>query len=199
MFQESEIALLRNRLGWSQYEKELYVNKLDTTNLTSTSGLTLNSFHNLVTVENVFKLIPESNISDVRLNGFLTEMLDTTIIEILNDVLISDSRSAVKKDNASIIVDYGDTGLFDTAIGNCHAIKVIELILSSNRSNREEILAKTSVGQIQAILKGTYTKDGNKLVDGLIHKCANAREEIKTILYGSSKGDAVICDGTNEW
>ena len=150
-------------------------------------------------IENVFKLIPESNISDVRLNGFLTEMLDTTIIEILNDVFITDSRSAGNKDNASLVVKYGETGLFDNAIGYCHAIKVIELILSSNRSNREEILAKTSVGQIQAILKGTYTTEGKKLVDGLIHKCSGAREEIKTILYGSSKGDAVICDGTNEW
>lgn len=198
MFQESEIALLRDRLGWSEFEKEEYAGKLDATNLTKTSGRTLNSFHSLVTIENIYNCVSEKDISDADFNAVIKETLDNVIIDVLTDVFVSDSRSNPLTDNASIIAKYSSTGLFDNAIGVCHAIKVLELILSSVRSNRIELETKENAALIQSYIKGNYTQEGKLLVDGLIHKCAHSRELIKSKIHGIGS-KSIIYDATNNW
>lgn len=198
MFQESDKILLRDRLGWSEFEQEVYAQKLDATNLNKTSGFTLNSFHGLVTLENVYNCISDSNITDNRFNSVLTEMLDNVVLDILTDVFVSDSRSKTLEDSSSLIVQYGETGLFDKAIGYCHAIKVLELILSSVRSNRIELITKENAAQIHSIISGIYNSQGKLIIDGLVHKCSGQRELIKSKIFGFSS-NTIIYDATNEW
>ncbi|QQO97044.1 hypothetical protein Nekkels1_42 [Cellulophaga phage Nekkels_1] len=197
MFLESNITSLRNRLGWSSLEKAEYADKLNATNLIKESGLTLNNFHNLVTLENIYKCFSEFEMEDDKFNDVLTELLDNVVIEILTDVFVTDSRSVMNKDYTSVITSCADTGIFDKSIGYCHAIKVLELILSSVRSNRIETIASENAAQIQSMIKGSYSQSGLLVVDGLIHKCKNEREEIKSKIF-SVRG-STIYDATNHW
>lgn len=197
MYTESNISELKDRLGWSEFEKELYVNKLTTANLSKTSGLTLNSFHKLVTVENVFMCQPDKDITDERFNNYLNEMLDNVIRDILTEVFILDSRVKKGKDYSATISEMTSSGLFDKCIGYCHAVKVLELFTSTVRSNRIETIAGHNYASLMSELKGFSTKDGVLVSKGLLAYCEGSRAKISDYHYGSY--GTAIYDATNEW
>lgn len=195
MFIESDITLMIDRLGWSENENLLYVDKLDDDNKMRSSGLTLNGFHRLVTVENVFNTQPNEQITNLELNSLLREVLDNVCREILLDVFVNDSRS--KNTYSGTISDLISAGLFDNCIGYCHAVKILEIITSSVRSNRIEVITKANYAYIMGELKGRSTKEGVLVAKGLLHYCQEAREDIKNNIYGYS--GVVIKDATGEW
>ena len=197
MYTESNINELKDRLGWSEFEKELYVEKLDTANLSKTSGLTLNSFHKLVTIENIFHCQPNKNISDADFNSYLDEILDNVIRSILNYVFLYDSRAIKGTDNTAIISAMCDGGVFDECIGYCHAVKVLELFTSSVRSNRIESITGHNYAIIMSELKGASTKDGVLVAKGILSYCEDSRKSLADYHYGYS--ETGIYDATNEW
>lgn len=197
MFSESNIQELKTRLGWSKNEKLEYVNKLNNDNTTSDSGLTLNYFHKLVTVENIYACHPISNLSDTKLNTYLDELLDNVIREILTDIFVLDSKADSGKDYTSTISEMVGTGLFDTCIGYCHSVKVLELYVSSIRSNRIESILDHDYSQLMGELKGFSTKDGVLISKGILSYCEDSRDIIREKMLGASNG--CIEDGTNMW
>lgn len=195
MFLDSDITLMIDRLGWSEYENLLYVDKLDDDNKRKDSGLTLNGFHKMVTLENVFNSQPNERITDTGFNAYLREILDNVIRDILMDIYVTDSRS--NENTTSIDTELIGTGLFDNCIGYCHAVKILELFTSSVRSNRIETISKSNYSFIMGELKGHSTKEGKLVSKGLLHYCQEARETVKRQVYGVS--GAYICDATDQW
>lgn len=195
MFLESDIALLKDRLGWSEYENPLYVSKLNDGNRKKDSGLTLNGFHKLVTLENIHNSQPNPKMNDFDFNSYLDEILDNVLREILVDVFVEDP---IEQENmTSTIAESAGTGLFDNCIGYCHSVKVLELFTASVRSNRIETISKSNYSFIMGELKGRYSKDGVLVSKGLIHYCNESRKRIKKILNCYS--GAVIQDATDQW
>ena len=197
MFNESNIQELKDRLGWSEYENLVYANKLNSDSKKKDSGLTLNSFHKLVTAENVFYCQPNKDIIDIDFNAYLDEMLENVIRDILTDVFILDSRAIKKSDNTAIISAMCDGGVFDKCIGYCHAVKVLELFTATTRSNRIETIAGHNYANLMSELKGYSTKDGVLVSKGLLSYCEENRQMLADYHYGSS--GTMIYDATNCW
>lgn len=197
MFSENNIQDIKDRLGWSEFEKVLYVDKLSTANLSKTSGLTLNNFHKLVTIENVFMCQPDRGITDDRFNDYLEELLENVIREILTEVFVLDSRAMKNKDYSTVISEMANGGIFDRCVGYCHAVKVLELFTSTTRSNRVETIAGHNYANLMSELKGYSTKDGVLVSKGLLSYCEENRQILADYHYGSS--GTMIYDATNCW
>ena len=197
MFSETNIQDIKDRLGWSEFEKELYVDKLSTANLSKTSGLTFNNFHKLVTLENIFMCQPDKDITDNRFNSYLEELLDNVIREILTEVFVLDSRAEKNKDYTTVISSMVSGGIFDRCVGYCHAVKVLELFTATTRSNRIETIAGHNYANLMSELKGYSTKDGVLVSKGLLSYCEENRQMLADYHYGSS--GTMIYDATNCW
>ena len=195
MFTESNISALKDRLGWSEFEKPVYSTKLNEENKVKTSGITLNSFHKLITVENVYQCQPERNILDEEFSQYLTELLDNVIRNILTEVYVLESRAIKGKDYSGTISEMTSAGIFDKCIGYCHAVKVLEIFTSSVRSNRIEAIAGHNYALLMSELKGYSTKEGVLVSKGLLAYCEGSRKEITDYTFGFS--GPVVCDATN--
>ena len=196
MFNESVIQPLIDRLGWSEFENETYVIKLNEGNKKKDSGLVLNSFHGMVTLQGIHECMPIDNPSDVEFNNFLNEILDNTIREILTDVYVTDERSK-NIDYTEAIANSTASGVFDNCIGYCHAVKVLQVLVSSLQSNRTERRNKNTYSELSIELKGLTDMRGVLVSKGLIHHCMEQRNYLKLKAFEIS--DIVIEDGTNHW
>lgn len=197
MFTESNIQTLIDRLGWSENESDNYMTRISSDNLVKDSGLTLNSFHKLVTVENIYHCHPQVDMSISKLNAYLKELLDNVVREILNDVFVMDYRADVTEDYSSTIANCASAGVFDNAIGYCHAVKVLELISSNVRSNRVERLNVDSFQMLKSELEGYRNPEGRLISRGVVFKCKDARENVKAKFYGTD--ESRILDATYQW
>ena len=197
MFEESNIQEMVDRLGWSENENLLYVAKINDENKIKVSGLTLNNYHKLVTLENIHQCQPDDNIDSLGFNSYLKEILDNVCREILTDVFVMDSRAEKNKDYSGTISEMISAGYFDKCIGYCHAVKIVEVLASTVRSNRIETIAGYKYSSLMGELKGFSTTEGVLVSKGLLHYCESSRKEIKDNFHGFS--GAVICDATNEW
>ena len=203
MFQETTITTLVNRLGWGETEAPEFFGKLKDINKTSASGLVLQNYHSMVTIENFYFNHPQKDIADTLLNNALLQLRDNVVREILTDVFVLDSRADSTKDYSVEVDSLAPTGFFDNAIGYCHAVKFIEKILHSVRSNRNETINKNNFQTLKQELQGYYNNDGTLVMRGLVHKCAAARSAIKEKFYldtGTVDPDEVVInDITDKW
>lgn len=78
------------RIGWKQPTLSGY-NIVDSSNETSTTGLYFNSdFHKLVTIRNIKDCQEDNAISDANFNTYLTNLVNSSIVKILNSVFDKD-------------------------------------------------------------------------------------------------------------
>lgn len=196
MFSDSVIQPLIDRLGWSELDNHKFVGKLNDESKTRKSGITLNSFHGLVSLEAVHDCMSMECPTRDEFNAFLKELLQNTILEILNDIYITDDRSK-NIDYSAAISLATDSGMFDNCIGYCHAAKVLQLLASSIRSNRNERLSKDVYAEYVIELKGLTDARGTLVSKGLMHKCAENRKLLKEKAH--CVPDSVVEDATNHW
>lgn len=197
MFDQTAIQSLVDRLGWSVNESSVYAAKLDAANKLTNSQLLLNDYNGLITVENVYYTHPERDIQDAELNAYLLELRTSVVIEILTDVFVLDPRTEVKDYSATILEKVG-SGLFDKAIGYCHAVKCVQKMATTVRSNRIEVIGAMKYGNLVSELKGSFTDDGILVAEGLIAKCKKSRQQIKDSFFGDTS-NIIIQDITGLW
>ena len=87
------------------------------------------------------------------------------VLDSHQDYVLNDSYDAIITQNVS---------LFDNAIGYKVAIMVIEMFMSTKRSNIVERNAKLSVSNLKLELEGYRNDSGVLVAKGLVHKFENA-------------------------
>lgn len=165
MYSEVAINILNKRIGWSDVLSSGLPIPIDSDLKESESGRTFESFHSMVTLENIFYSVSEKITDETGFNSFLKEVKNNNVLSVLNKIM---NQNEDYKDS----FDYDDTintkkHLFDEAIGYSVACQMVELFLSTNRKNFIERNAKDAVMRLKIDLEGAKNERGHKIAYGL--------------------------------
>lgn len=181
MYSEQSILALETRIGWERPLDTAFAIVLDEEVLAADSERKVNSFHQLVTVENVYAAVPEIDMEVVDFNGFLSSLRRQSALEVLTAIFDKNEQYIETVDYSELIL--ARPRLFDDAIGYCMAIKALELFIASSRSNLLERNAKLSFQNLKIELEGVRNDGGFFVAKGIIYKMERAIQKAQNILF----------------
>lgn len=181
MYNEQSIVSLVTRIGWEKPLDTAFAITIDEEVLLADSERKVNSFHQLVTVENVYAAVQEIEMEAVEFNGFLSSLRRQSVLEVLTAIFDKNEQYIETVDYSELIL--ARPRLFDDAIGHCIAIKALELFISSSRSNLLERNAKLSFQNLKIELEGVRNDGGFFVAKGIIYKMERAIQKAQNILF----------------
>jgi len=193
MYNEQSITSLVTRIGWEKPLDTAFAIELDEEVLTADSERKVNSFHQLVTVENVYAAVPEIDMEVLDFNDFLSSIRKQSVLEVLTAIFDKNELYVEETDYSALII--ARPKLFDDAIGYCMAIKALELFISSSRSNLLERNTKLSFQSLKIELEGVRNDGGFFVAKGINYKMERAIQKAQKILFANP----IIIDGTSQW
>jgi len=181
MYSDISIETLETRIGWEKSLDTDLAIELDEEVLTADSGRKVNSFHQLVTVDNVYAAVNKIDMEADEFNGFLSTVRKQSVEEILT--LIFDMHTSYDDtvDYSNLIIS--KPRLFDDAIGYSIAIKMLELFISSSRSNLLERNSKLSFQNLKLELEGVRNDKGFYVAKGIEYKFRMAITKAQKVIF----------------
>ena len=172
MYSEEIIQSLTERIGFGSPQEDSFVLAISEAIQNGASGRFFKSFHSLVTLENIIAAIEKQNINAEEFEALLNEYRKGAVLDVLSLILDS-HQDYVSNDSYDAIITQ-NVNIFDNAIGYKVAIMVIEMFMSTKRSNVVERNAKLSVSNLKLELEGYRNDSGVLVAKGLVHKFENA-------------------------
>ena len=193
MYSELSIASLVTRIGWEKPLDTAFAIEIDEEVLSADSERKVNSFHQLVTVENVYAAVPEIDMEVVSFNDFLSSIRKQSVMEVLTAVFDQHTSYDEVVDYSQIIISR--PRLFDDAIGYCIAIKMLELFISSGRKNLADRNAKLSFQSLKLDLEGVRNDGGFYVAKGIKYELKAAITKAQKVIFPL---EAIVKNG-NSW
>lgn len=193
MYSELSIASLVTRIGWEKPLDTAFAIEIDEEVLSADSERKVNSFHQLVTVENVYAAVPEIDMEVVSFNDFLSSIRKQSVMEVLTAVFDQHTSYDEVVDYSQIIISR--PRLFDDAIGYCIAIKMLELFISSGRKNLADRNAKLSFQSLKLDLEGVRNDGGFYVAKGIKYELKSAITKAQKVIFPL---EAIVKNG-NSW
>ena len=181
MYNEQSISSLETRIGWEKPLDTEFAIELNKEVLTADSERKVNSFHQLVVVENIYAAVQEVDMEADVFNGFLSSVRRQSTIEVLTSIFDKCELYDYSVDYSDIIIKR--PRLFDDAIGFCIAIKMLELFMSSPRINAQEINSKMSFNALKIELEGVRNDGGFYVAKGIKYELKTAISKTQRILF----------------
>lgn len=181
MYSEESIEVLNTRIGWAEPLGADSIPAIEEDVIKSDSGRFVNSFHQLATIENVYAAVAKIDMEAEELNGFLSSVREQSVVEILT--LIFDQHTSYDEtvDYSNLIIS--KPKLFDDAIGYSIAIKMLELFISSSRSNLAERNSKLSFQNLKIELEGVRNDRGFYVAKGIEYKFRTAITKAQKVIF----------------
>lgn len=165
MYSPESINTLKERIKWNNSLDSGFSVELSEDNKKGTSNKHFQSFHSLVCIDNIYASVPDVNMDSDEFNELLSDIRLQATLQTINDVLESNLDYVVETDYSDVMIS--KASLFDNAIGYKCAINVLEMFLSSTRSNLDERNAKLSASNLKLELKGFKNDNGHVVATGL--------------------------------
>lgn len=181
MYNEQSIVSLVTRIGWEKPLDTAFAIELGEEVLTADSERKVNSFHQLVTVENVYAAVQEIDMEVVEFNDFLSSLRRQSVLEVLTAIFDKNEQYIETVDYSELIL--ARPRLFDDAIGYCVAIKALELFIASSRNNLLERNAKLSFQNLKLELNGIRNDSGAFVAKGLEYYFKTAIKDASKIIF----------------
>lgn len=181
MYSEQSITTLEGRIGWEKPLDTEFALTIDGEVLSADSERKVNSFHQLVTIENVYAAVPEIDMEADDFIGFLFSVQKQSVKEVLTSIFDKHPSYDVNVDYSDIITSR--PRLFDDAIGYCIAIKMLELFVSSNRNNLSERNAKLSFQSLKLELEGVRNDGGFYVAKGIKYELKSAISNAQKVIF----------------
>jgi len=206
MYNNSSIDTLKNRVGWfAPVQPTDLVITVD--NELSDSGLFVNSFHALATVEKVWKSIENADVTQDTLNTVLAKTKVDAAIDVLNKVYDLNIRAKYKFNNLieslNYLEDYTESitlniNAFTEAIGLKMAIITIERLRLTVRSNKDTNSYKLADAELYQALNGVYTEEAKQVSIGLYGQYRESLALLINVLFPTKLPDGATLnpDGT---
>lgn len=172
MYSESSISAIANRIGWGKPQVDGFAITLDEAIENGTSKRNFQSFHQLVTVENVLAAVPDAAISSIEFNAKLSEIRDNAARAVLTLIIDLNPNSILDSDYSEIIIT--NPVLFENAVGYKVAISVLELFISTERLNTTERAAQMAIYSLKLEIEGWKNESGITVANGLGQKLNKA-------------------------
>ncbi len=159
-------------------------------------------------VENVFDTMPNRDADNDALKAYLDELKDQAVRSVLSKVFDNNERASIKVSAYGRRVDVSWTdysamiisraSVLDDAVGYQQACNVLELMLSTARSNTTERTGK-DYQTLKVELEG-FTNEGGHLVSrGLFYKLNGAIISAIDILFPVDKPKNILRNASNKW
>jgi len=167
MYNEDSIKKLNERIKWNASLDSGFSIELSAENKKGDSGKHFQSFHALVSIDNIYAAVSEIAMEEEDFNAVLADIRLQATLQTINDVLDRNERYVVDTDYSELII--ANASLFDSAIGYKVATAVLELFLSTSRSNLPERNAKLAASNLKLELEGFVNENGNLVAKGIKH------------------------------
>ena len=172
MYSEIAISTIANRIGWGKPQTDGFAINLAEAIQNGTTKRNFQSFHQLVTVENILAAIPNPSIDDDDFNAKLEEIRNNAAISVLTLIIDLNPNSILSKDYSNTIIS--NPALFDEALGYKVAISVLELFISTERENFSTRSAQLAISSLKLELEGWKNEAGITVANGLGQKLDKA-------------------------
>ncbi|MBF7090456.1 hypothetical protein IUY40_02710 [Flavobacterium sp. ALJ2] len=180
MYTQEAIDVLINRIGWSDLSSGLPFG-LTPENKTANSGKKFNWYHSLVLVDNIYAAVPEVEMSESEFNNYLADVRNQAVSNVLTSIFDTHVDYDPLVDYSNIIINRST--LFDDSIGCSVAIKMIELFISTTRSNFNERSAKMSYQSLKVELEGARNDNGHFIAKGIVYKLEQSIKKAQKIIF----------------
>jgi hypothetical protein len=194
MYTEETIVSLSERMGFGTPLEDGFTIELDEANSVGSTGRLFKSFHQLVTVDNIYAALPALGTdATTKFNTYLEELRYQATLEVVPLIMDKhqDYDSAVSYDS---IIDQNAI-LFDDAIGFKVAMMVLELFMTTKESNFAERNAKLSINNLKLELEGFRSDSGVLVARGLVQKFDRAVSKASAKIFPFTPK----VDGTSLW
>ena len=193
MYSEEIIQSLTERIGFGSPQEDSFTLTMSEAIRNGASGRVFKSFHSLVTLENIIEAIEKREPTAEEFEAILDEYRKGAVLEVLS-LIMDQHPDYIAKDSYDAVITENNV-LFDNAIGYKVAIMVIEMFMSTKRSNIVERNAKLSVSNLKLELEGYRNDSGILVAQGLVHKFGNAIKLAQNKLFPFK---IIVQDG-NAW
>lgn len=193
MYSEEIIQSLTERIGFGSPQEDSFTLTMSEAIQIGASGRFFKSFHSLVTLENIIEAIEKREPTAEEFEAILNEYRKGAVLEVLS-LIMDQHPDYIAKDSYDAVITENNV-LFDNAIGYKVAIMVIEMFMSTKRSNIVERNAKLSVSNLKLELEGYRNDSGILVAQGLVHKFGNAIKLAQNKLFPFK---IIVQDG-NAW
>ncbi len=126
---------LEKRVGWRQPTAISVV--IDADNLTSQGGRYFQDEHSFVKVSTIIEIMEKSNPTDEELNAYLTSLRKQVVQTVVDEAFSGYNINNLNIDDC--------LELLDAAISKRMAMKLVEILSATVRSNRTERISKESM------------------------------------------------------
>ncbi|MCC9066287.1 hypothetical protein [Flavobacterium piscisymbiosum] len=192
MYTQEAIDVLKKRIGWSDLSSGLpFV--LSDENLTAESGKKFNWYHSLVLVDNIYAAVPEVEMSEEDFNKYLSDIRNQAVLSVLTSILDTHENYVSTIDYSRTIIDRPT--LFDDAIGYSLAIKMIEMFVSTTRTNFNERSAKMSYQSLKVELEGAKNDNGHFIAKGIVYKMEQSIKKAQKVIFPYK----IVVNDANAW
>lgn len=179
MYSQETINLFNNSIGWS-VPTDLPVTIYDEIKLPNTV-LKFNGFHGLVSLSNLIHTVDESLTGATEFNKLLLELRNQCILFSLTWILDKHPDYVDNESYDAVILQ--KSKLFEEVIGLLMTIKVLELYMSSNRSNYIERNAKLSYQNLKIELEGIKNDNGHQMAVGIRQQLQKAVKDAQKAIF----------------
>jgi len=206
-YDTAAITALEGRVGWAQAVPPSTI-VISMNNGLSASGLKFKTFHKLATVENVKETLGTLALNDTVLQAQLDELRKQAVIKVLQAIydqnpLANGQRNGYfgqyvdmsTTDYSNVIITRSN--VFDQAIGYQMAYDVIQMMISTSRSNLTERAVTGAYEVLQIELEGVNQSNSNIATKGIEYRLKNAIDQAIAILFPQRKRG--IVNATHQW
>ena len=193
MYSGEIIQSLTERIGFGSPQEDSFTLTMSEAIRIGASGRFFKSFHSLVTLENIIEAIEKREPTAEQFEAILNEYRKGAVLEVLS-LIMDQHPDYIAKDSYDAVITENNV-LFDNAIGYKVAIMIIEMFMSTKRSNIVERNAKLSVSNLKLELEGYRNDSGILVAEGLVHKFQNAIKLAQNKLFPFK---IIVQDG-NAW
>jgi len=200
MYSIESKEILVNRVGWYPAIQPSTIVLTDE-NTESVSGRYFNGFNSLVTVENVFASLSNKDATNETLQVELERLKSEGVSDVLGKVFDTNTLAAYPVlnnvislnyalDYSNVILDFQQ--VFDEAIGYSVAVKTMEMIATTIRSNRTTVSNIISLDLLYQQLEGSFTQEGRLVSQGARAMYAEAIGKVINVLFPVKYPDGAI-------
>lgn len=180
MYDTNSITALSNTVGFGTSVKA-NVN-LDAANSVGSSGMMFNSYHKLVTVDNMLATFKEEiSKYSAKVNSELLQIRTDAAKRVLVDVLDSHIDFDDSVDYSSIITT--KLNLLRRPFGFAVAITCLELMMSSGRFNVEERTIRQTYAYLKLELEGAKNERGHRVSSGITGKYWGSVKAARKVIF----------------
>lgn len=202
MYNDTSIEELIKRIGWQQPVPPTTL-VLSSENGESTSGRYFNAFNPMVTIESVAASIINKDADNDAVNELLVQLRKEGVMQVLSDVYNLNTRATAYITNNVTSVNYltdysgviiAKSQYFDEAIGYSVAVKTLQLLIATIRSNRQTTSIKADYEQLMQYLEGSYTVQGQLISEGLLARYKQTIGRLIDVLFPTTIPDGSVID-----